>query len=129
MTIPQHRKQWMVAVGIVCLIAGGAGLYATIPGNDGQMHGCYQANNGQLRVIDADAGQTCRPSELGIEWRAGTTVACPVGTVPIVNVCVEAAPRSLSAISSRKGIVPTRGAGFRLRANSLSCVKPRASRC
>jgi hypothetical protein len=42
---------------------------AAIPdSDDGEIHGCYQKNQGQLRVIDAQAGQACRPSEEPLVW-------------------------------------------------------------
>lgn len=69
------------------LMAGGIAL-AVIPGTDGVIHGCYQKNNGQLRVIDpsersgqgsapaSSPGQAggqespgeCRASEVAIKW-------------------------------------------------------------
>jgi Collagen triple helix repeat (20 copies) len=47
-------------------IAGGV-AWATIPAADGVIHGCYQKEEGNLRVID-DATQSCRPSEVAISW-------------------------------------------------------------
>jgi hypothetical protein len=47
-------------------IAGGV-AWATIPGADGVIHGCYQKEEGILRVVD-DADPTCRPSEVAISW-------------------------------------------------------------
>ena len=98
-------RHWkgMAAVGFVCLGVGGAAVYATVPGADGQIHGCHQVNNGQLRVIDTDAGQTCRPAELAIQWRAGTTMACPIGTAPVVNVCIEVEARSFANLPDAAG--------------------------
>jgi hypothetical protein len=48
-----------VAVG---LAAGGI-AYASIPGPDGVIHGCYAKINGQLRVIDSSLGGACTSSE------------------------------------------------------------------
>src|SRR5262249_39275052 len=36
--------------------------------SEGEIHGCYKKNQGQLRVIDAEAGDTCGPAELGLVW-------------------------------------------------------------
>lgn len=47
------------------MIAGGV-AFATIPSADGVINGCYQKNEGMLRVID-DAG-ACRTSEIAISW-------------------------------------------------------------
>ena len=49
-------------------IAGGV-AWAAIPGPAGEIDGCYQKNEGQLRVIDTTA-DTCRPSEIPISWSA-----------------------------------------------------------
>jgi hypothetical protein len=48
------------------VIAGGV-AWATIPAADGVIHGCYQKEEGHLRVID-DASTTCRLSEVAISW-------------------------------------------------------------
>ncbi len=40
-----------------------AGAYAAIPDSGGVIHGCYQRDEGLLRVLDAS--QTCRSSEVG----------------------------------------------------------------
>jgi hypothetical protein len=62
-------KRAAVAVGAVAL--GGAGTaLATggvgIPGADGVIHGCYQVENGMLRVV-ADT-TACRDAELALDW-------------------------------------------------------------
>ncbi len=49
-------------------VAGGA-AWAAIPGPAGVIDGCYQKNEGELRVIDA-ATDTCRSSEIPISWSA-----------------------------------------------------------
>jgi hypothetical protein len=43
-------------------------VQAAIPDASGVINGCYQKNVGNLRVIDAGAGQSCRPSEIAISW-------------------------------------------------------------
>jgi hypothetical protein len=48
-------------------LTGAAIAFATIPGADGMIHGCYSNSNGDLRVID-DAIETCRPNETAIAW-------------------------------------------------------------
>jgi len=53
----------LVATAGVALATGAAG---DIVGADGSIQGCYQKNNGQLRVV-ASAGE-CRPSELPVRW-------------------------------------------------------------
>ncbi len=59
----------VVALAIVgaLLVAGGI-AYATIPDSSGVIHGCYQKNQGTLRVIDAGTAQTCSSSETALNW-------------------------------------------------------------
>jgi hypothetical protein len=64
-------KRWVgpLVLGAAALLAVAAVAGAAIPdSDDGRIHGCYQKNQGQLRVIDAQAGQTCRPSEKSLAW-------------------------------------------------------------
>src|SRR5215831_13289598 len=62
-----RRTRW-VALGILvgALVAGGA-AYASIPDSSGVIHGCYQKNSGNLRVVDPST-DTCLPSEVGLNW-------------------------------------------------------------
>src|SRR3954469_17587099 len=43
-------------------------VQAAIPDSNGVIHGCYQKNVGNLRVIDPSAGDSCRPPEIAISW-------------------------------------------------------------
>jgi len=55
--------------GALCAAAFGGGVaFAIIPASSGLISACYQSNNGQLRVIDPDAGQGCLPSEVPLAW-------------------------------------------------------------
>jgi len=62
----RSTKLWLVgaAVAAVCL-AGTA--YATIPGGDGVIHGCYSKSGGALRVIDASV-TNCKAGETSLSW-------------------------------------------------------------
>src|SRR5580765_5031657 len=59
---------------LLALILGAAvfgvvsAVQAAIPDSSGVIHGCYQKNVGNLRVIDPSAGDSCRPSEIAISW-------------------------------------------------------------
>jgi hypothetical protein len=48
------------------LLVGGAHAAGVIPGPDGVIHGCYQNNNGKLRVLPA--GETCDRNETALPW-------------------------------------------------------------
>ena len=58
-----------IVLGAAALLAVAAVAGAAIPdSDDGEIHGCYQKNQGQLRVIDAQTGQACRASEEPLVW-------------------------------------------------------------
>jgi hypothetical protein len=64
-----RRSPRMFVLGAAAVLAVGGVASAAIPDSDDQeIHGCYQKNQGQLRVIDAEAGDTCRPSEEPLTW-------------------------------------------------------------
>jgi hypothetical protein len=90
MTNPRFARR-SLGIGIVLLLAAGV-TYASIPGSDGAIHACYLPG-GQLRLIDADANQSCRPGETAIQWPA-VSQGCPAGTLPFLGVCIEIAARS-----------------------------------
>jgi Collagen triple helix repeat (20 copies) len=73
------RGRWFL-LGVVAgaFLAGGAVALAAIPDSSGVIHGCYQKNVGNLRVIDPDAGDNCRPPEIAISWNQTGPVG-PVG--------------------------------------------------
>jgi hypothetical protein len=62
----RSRTLFVLAAVAGTAIAGGI-VYATIPDAGGVIHGCY-GNNGKLRVIDTDAGETCNSSETALNW-------------------------------------------------------------
>jgi hypothetical protein len=63
------RPRLAIAVlGALAAMAVASIAWATIPGGDGVIQGCYSNRNGALRVIDADAGATCGKTETAIEW-------------------------------------------------------------
>ncbi len=66
----RKRDLLSAAVGAVAasVLAGGI-AWAAILGADGVINGCYQKNEGQLRVIDP-ATTACRSSEVPISWKA-----------------------------------------------------------
>lgn len=58
------------AIGITAILALSGGLvYATIPDSGtGVIHGCYNKATGQLKVIDAETGESCKQAETSISW-------------------------------------------------------------
>ena len=64
------RRLGVIALGLIAavfVIAGGVALGA-IPSGNGTIHACYKDVNGQLRVIDDEAGDDCLLSETAISW-------------------------------------------------------------
>lgn len=68
----------ILAVLAAALIAtGGVFAYASIPDSSGIIHGCYVtsgARQGQLSVIDTDAGQSCPSGTVPLNWPSGASV-------------------------------------------------------
>jgi hypothetical protein len=57
-----------VALAIVGAALMGAGIaYATIPDGNGLIHGCVK-KNGDLYVVDSDAGGACRGHDQTLNW-------------------------------------------------------------
>ncbi len=56
----------VVGLGVVALAAGVA--WATIPGGDGTIQGCYGKVGGVLRVIDPAKGEKCLGVEVPVSW-------------------------------------------------------------
>jgi hypothetical protein len=64
------RKQGSIALAaIVALAAIGGVSVATsaIPSGDGSIHACY-GSNGEVRVIDKEAGKTCKKGWTALSW-------------------------------------------------------------
>ena len=66
------RRGLRLLVATTAALGIGAGIgYATIPSSGtGVINGCY-AKNGELRVIDTDAGEKCKKNEAEISWNQG----------------------------------------------------------
>jgi hypothetical protein len=61
----------LVGLAIVGALVVGGIAYATIPDAGGVIHGCYKKsspNQGTLRVIDSEKGQTCASAETPLNW-------------------------------------------------------------
>jgi hypothetical protein len=64
-TIIRSTKFWLLGAVVAAGLAGTA--YATIPGGDGLIHGCYAKSGGTLRVIDASV-TNCKSGETALNW-------------------------------------------------------------
>jgi hypothetical protein len=67
--IIRTRRGVLITAASIAVLAIAAGVaYATIPDASGVIHGCYAKANGQLRVINTDAGGKCVSSEMPLNW-------------------------------------------------------------
>lgn len=87
--IQRSRRVMLIAfaAGLVVLAAAAA-VQASIPDTGGVIHGCYKTNQGTLRVIDTDQGQTCANSEVALKWLDSAhdlPPSCAAGQVPKSN--------------------------------------------
>jgi hypothetical protein len=77
---------WLVLVAAGGL-AGQTAL-AAIPDSSGVIHGCYSpSRNGSLRVIDTEANQKCKATEVGLTWNQ----AGPQGDPGVLGFYVRSA--------------------------------------
>jgi hypothetical protein len=60
------RRLLFATLATVALTAGVG--YAAIPSSTGAVNGCYEKITGILRVIDRDAGKSCKSFETPIAW-------------------------------------------------------------
>jgi hypothetical protein len=67
----RHRPTPALVISVVALvIALGGVASATIPGDNGEIHACYNAQ-GALRVIDPAGGGSCPAGDKSLSWNAG----------------------------------------------------------
>jgi hypothetical protein len=84
-----------IALSSVHMLVGATAAIASIPDSRGVIHGCYQKQMGQLRVIDA-ANTSCRPDEVVIHWNqtgpqgpAGPPAPPGLSGTPVYSLFVE----------------------------------------
>lgn len=96
-----HAVSFAAGALAVAVLGGGVAL-AFIPATSGVISACYQTNNGQLRVIDVDAGQACLPSELPLAWnQVGPTG--PAGPAGATGPAGPAGPTGLQGPAGPTG--------------------------
>jgi hypothetical protein len=66
--LTRGQARWAALGVIVAALSAGGIAYASIPGSDGVIHGCYKTVGGSLRVIDTDSGGACNASETPLSW-------------------------------------------------------------
>lgn len=67
------RKRVIIITATAALSTAGGVAYAAIPSSvTSNISGCYTTTGGALRVIDAQAGVTCKSTETAIKWSSQT---------------------------------------------------------
>jgi hypothetical protein len=103
----RRRRRWLaVLVGaVLCLTAGGL-AYASIPGSNGVIHGCYDAR-GALTVIDSSA--TCGSRLTPLNWnQTGPTGA--VGPTGAAGATGDTGPTGATGATGVNGANGATGA-------------------
>ena len=110
----QRKRGGRVALfsaAVVFAAAAGGGAWATIPGSDGVINGCYEKRTGILRVIDVEAGKACTQYEVSISWnRDGPKGdAGPVGPAGAVGPQGPAGERGAAGLAGADGAIGPAG--------------------
>lgn len=63
----QSNRRTLVLLTMAVLLTGVI-AFASIPGSDGVIHGCYKKSGGTLRVIDTTIAQCDSRAEIPIDW-------------------------------------------------------------
>lgn len=85
LTPPKRRFPfaWLRGAGLVALTLVGVPLVVTgaavasIPAPNGVFTGCYETKDGELRVIDTEAGQKCKNKEKTLTWNQTGPAGAP----------------------------------------------------
>lgn len=71
------QRRTLLLLGTVAVaLATGVG-YAAIPSSSGAVNGCYERITGILRVIDKEAGKSCKSFETAITWSVQGPTGAP----------------------------------------------------
>jgi hypothetical protein len=89
----RHRTPLSAAIAVALALTGSQLVGASIPSDDGTIHGCYDESRGTLRVIDATT-DTCARRELALSWnqRGPTGEAGPPGPIGPVGPAGDSGP-------------------------------------
>jgi hypothetical protein len=99
-TLRRGPRVLVLAGAALATTAGVA--FATIPGSDGVINGCYEKRTGILRVIDAEAGKRCLSFETAISWNQGGT-AGPQGPMGDKGPTGDQGPQGEPGVAGDKG--------------------------
>src|SRR5262245_16368315 len=105
------RGFWITVGFVVAVVIGGSYAFGAI-GGGGVINGCYDKQNGNLRVIDAQAGNSCKKSERRIFWnqRGPTGATGPAGSAGTPGAQGHAGPAGQTGAGGAQGPAGTQGA-------------------
>ena len=98
----------IVFLTLITFVVASAVVWATIPGSDGVIHGCYKSQNellqqsGDLRVIDPGKSEKCRTNEQALNWKCSRGPMCRRGGNRSTGTSGTAANRWLRSSSITK---------------------------
>jgi len=70
-------KLLFAALGAAAMLVVGSVAWATVPDGGGVIHACLK--NGAVRIVDTDAGQSCKASEQPLDWNVAGQPGAPGG--------------------------------------------------
>jgi len=103
-----HPTRWVhaavVAVALVVILSGVA--YASIPGKDGTIVGCYSKTTGNLRIIDP-AKTVCTIHERTLSWTSASQMATSLSALQAADATLTAGLRSevVRAVAAEAALV------------------------
>jgi uncharacterized membrane protein len=84
-----------LALAAVLALSAAIGVASgAIPASDGMITACYSKANGDLRVVDSEAGQTCKASENELSWKQGTSAPTVRAATVFLNPGATASARA-----------------------------------
>jgi len=63
-----RKPKLLIIAAIPAVLVVAAVAYAAIPASNGVISACISKNNGNLRAIDVEKGQTCASNEQALTW-------------------------------------------------------------
>jgi hypothetical protein len=102
----ERKSTTIAAIAAVLAITAGV-AYASIP-TGGVIHGCYKTNDGKLRVIDTNAGDSCGSNETALDWNQIGPVG-PTGPQGAQGVAGPTGPQGQQGIQGIQGVQGPQG--------------------
>ena len=96
-----RRGRMSVLIALTVGLAAAGIAYASIPGPDGVIHGCYLKSGGNVRVIDSTA--KCKATETSLDWNQ-RGVTGPRGATGARGTTGPTGPAGITLFANVNGI-------------------------